>query len=107
MTQYPISKVCPQCGWKQFRRKKPEEIIAFTSDRLCSKCETRYTPPTPRWAGLVFVVSGLLLALFFGFLLTVCVVLFSAATFPITVLVGFGFVVGVCAFCHGIKALMK
>jgi hypothetical protein len=42
---------------------RPGRLIAFTNDRLCKDCSTRYTPPTPLWAAFVFVAGGSFLAL--------------------------------------------
>jgi len=41
---------------------KVERLIAFTDDRKCNECGARYTPPTPAWAAVVFVVVGCLLS---------------------------------------------
>jgi hypothetical protein len=57
-----VSSTCPSCGGGEFRSVRPERWIAFTWDRVCKSCGTRYTPPTPRWAGLVFILIGLPLA---------------------------------------------
>jgi hypothetical protein len=59
---YPVSLVCPQCGHTEFRATRPDSWVAFVWDRVCKNCNTRYTPPTPLWAGVVFIVAGLLLA---------------------------------------------
>ena len=67
MPKYPIAKVCPQCGGTNYDTKAPGGFMpAFTMDRICKACGTRYTPPTPAWAGIVFIVIGLLLAGFSG-----------------------------------------
>lgn len=47
---------------KEYGKRRPETWVAFTSDRVCKACGTRYTPPTPVWAGILFIVGGLLLA---------------------------------------------
>src|SRR5258707_12385687 len=56
---YPISKVCPCCGGSEFGRAKPATKVAFTDDRVCKACGTRYTLPTPRWASILFVIIGI------------------------------------------------
>ena len=56
---YPVSQNCPQCGSAAFKRVKPDAELAFASDRVCKECGTRYTPPTPAWARMVFVGLGL------------------------------------------------
>jgi hypothetical protein len=70
MSKYPIASNCPQCGSKDFKRVKVEDRIAFTEDRKCTACGTRYTPPTPAWAAVVFILLGILIAavgIVFGF----------------------------------------
>jgi predicted Zn finger-like uncharacterized protein len=56
----PRGKSCPSCGGADFRRVKPRALIAFTWDRICKACGTRYTPPTPLWAALLFILTGVL-----------------------------------------------
>jgi hypothetical protein len=53
--------VCPACGHAEFKRVAPDRWVAYGSDRVCRACGTRYTPPTPVWAGVVFVLVGLVL----------------------------------------------
>jgi hypothetical protein len=60
MSRYPISRICPACGGSAFRRVQPETRLAFVSDRICEDCGTRYTPLTPGWAALLFILAGLL-----------------------------------------------
>ena len=70
MEKYPVALSCPQCGSKEFQRVKVEGRIAFTDDRKCTACGTRYTPPTPAWAAVVFVLLGILITavgIVFGF----------------------------------------
>lgn len=59
-SQYPISERCPRCGGKEHIKQEPGTYIAFVSDRICTGCETRYTPPTPAWAGMLFILLGTL-----------------------------------------------
>ncbi len=61
MGNYPVSRTCPKCGSKKYTKTAAEAIVSFVPDRICSKCRYRYTPPTPRWAGAVFMVCGLAL----------------------------------------------
>lgn len=58
MIKFPISRKCPKCQGIDFKRVKPETRIAFTDDRVCKSCGTRYTPPTPLWAAVLFIVIG-------------------------------------------------
>src|SRR5207244_2037964 len=51
------------CGGGRYRKVRSRRWIAFVSDRVCLDCERRYAPPTPRWAGLVFLVAGAILLL--------------------------------------------
>src|SRR5687767_2506614 len=55
-----ISRLCPNCGEAEHRTIKPDRWVAFVADRICAKCHTRYVPPTPMWAAVVFIVLGLL-----------------------------------------------
>lgn len=56
----PISKVCPKCGRNEYEKVQPEVRVAFAADRICNWCSTRYAPPTPIWARVIFAVIGLL-----------------------------------------------
>jgi hypothetical protein len=58
----PVSKVCPQCGHKEYKKRRPKKFLTFLYDRICASCGTRYSPPTPIWAAFVFIFSGLILA---------------------------------------------
>ena len=55
---YPVSVICPQCGQSEFVRRRPERWIAFAADRECKQCNTRYIPPTPTWAAVIFIILG-------------------------------------------------
>jgi hypothetical protein len=72
MTKFPISRKCPKCQGVDFKRVKPERPIAFTDDRECKSCGTRYTPPTPLWAAVVFIAIGVLILLVDVFAAGVC-----------------------------------
>src|SRR3954453_21378891 len=62
MASLPICTVCPRCGNEGFHQVKPRAWVYFKPDRLCTRCPTYYSPPTPRWAPVLFVVGGGLLA---------------------------------------------
>ena len=104
MTEYPISATCPQCGGTEYTRRKPKRLVAFVSDRVCRACNTRYTPPTPVWAGILFLLAGLTLP-FLGLVLTSLLV----HPFSIAGLVCEGAIaaLGVAAFVGGIRELVN
>ena len=104
MTEYPISATCPQCGGTEYTCRKPERLVAFVSDRVCRACNTRYTPPTPVWAGVLFLLAGLTLP-FLGLVLTSLLV----HPFSIAGLVCEGVIaaLGVAAFVGGIRELVN
>jgi uncharacterized protein (DUF983 family) len=57
-TMYVVSRHCPRCESEEFKRVKARSL-AFTDDRVCKACGTRYTPPTPAWGRALFAVVGL------------------------------------------------
>jgi hypothetical protein len=107
---YPVSKICPNCGHAEYKPRKPERLVAFTWDRVCKACETRYTPPTPIWAAVVFLLLGLLLTGFAAFSL-----LLQAARgngyvlggVPAMAFDGFLGFLGLLAIYQGLRALIK
>jgi hypothetical protein len=56
---HPVSLVCPKCGSGDYKAVQPASMVAFTWDRVCKACSTRYTPLTPVWARAIFGVVGL------------------------------------------------
>jgi hypothetical protein len=40
---------------------KVNRPVAFTDDRECVACGARYTPPTPVWAAVIFILLGVLI----------------------------------------------
>jgi hypothetical protein len=58
MAKYPVSMACPKCQGVRYKKEKPEALVAFVPDRVCEACGTRYTPPTPRWAGGLIMLCG-------------------------------------------------
>jgi hypothetical protein len=60
---YRVSSRCPMCGCPEFESTRPKTFVAFTSDRVCCNCQTRYTPPTPVWASIVFLLIGIVFVL--------------------------------------------
>lgn len=55
---FPVGETCPGCGSTSFTRVPPERWVAFAKDRICNGCGMRYTPPTPVWAAIIFLVLG-------------------------------------------------
>ncbi len=109
MESVPLSSVCPDCGAMEFKKVAAQRWIAFANDRVCKRCGTRYALPTPRWAGIVFVVLGA------GFFLTGAILMLGNV---MGLLEGdgkgspFGFILagglvalGAAAGLHGIRAL--
>lgn len=107
MSKYPISKVCPQCAGTAFKRKKSEEFIAFGSDRICDACQTRYTPPTPVWAAIVFILIGLLMALFGGYAIFTRLTRGNIIGIPAMIIEGFIGFLGLLAIGHGLHVLVR
>lgn len=58
-----VSRLCPRCGNASYLGRRPQTLIAFTWDRVGNAGGTRYTPPTPAWAAMVFLLVGLPLAI--------------------------------------------
>jgi hypothetical protein len=65
MQKIPICRVCPNCGCAEHHPVKPRTWVYFAPDRLCVRCLTDYSPPTPVWAALAFLILGGALAAFF------------------------------------------
>ncbi len=104
---YPVSNVCPKCGNAEFKKRKPDKWIAFTADRVCTACQTRYTPPTPTWAGVVFIFVGLFLT-GVGFVgVLVQLLRPDGASLVGSICEGFIGVIGVLAILHGVRSLIK
>lgn len=57
--RYPVSADCPQCESTEFKKVRATSQTAIQCDRVCKKCGTRYTPPTPEWAKPVLGFIGL------------------------------------------------
>ncbi len=58
-----VSSVCPQCSSTRFKTIRPKKLVSFVQDRCCKECKTEYSPPTPVWAGFVFLGAGGILTL--------------------------------------------
>jgi hypothetical protein len=58
---YPVSRYCPACESTEFTTVRPTRWIAFKYDRVCNRCGAAYSPPTPLWASIAFIVAGIML----------------------------------------------
>jgi hypothetical protein len=102
---YPVSKVCPNCGHTEHKKRRPERLVAFTWDRVCRACETRYTPPTPIWAAVVFLAIGFPMA-GFGFISLIAgLVRGGVLGIPGMACNGFIGILGVLSIAQGFRAL--
>ena len=107
MERIAISKVCPSCGGGEYRKVRSRRWIAFSDDHVCLSCETRYSPPTPLWAGVVFALGG---AIVFvagaAFVVVDLVALLNGRADPIGLAISVGLLaLGVAAGVHGVRAL--
>jgi hypothetical protein len=100
-----VSPVCPKCQSRNYKRVRPKSWVAFRSDRVCTACTCRYTPPTPLWAGPIFVTVGVLLAAV-GSLAALVPLLKGRLTDPIGVMFfGALAILGFLAVAHGLRVL--
>ena len=103
---YPISKTCPSCGGGEYTEKRPERWIAFAKDRVCTACNTRYTPPTPLWAAGIFIAAGVLLAVAGAFTTFVEVTAASPNVLSIVFYIAM-LSLGLAALVHGLRTLLQ
>jgi hypothetical protein len=100
---YPVSVHCPSCKAKDYKTVKPETRVAFLPDRVCTACGTRYTPPTPAWAAIFFIVFGLV-----GNGVLLSMILDSrAGPFKAGLYMYFGVVPCVLSIAFGIRSLVR
>lgn len=104
---YPISRVCPNCGHAEYKSRRPERFVAFTWDRVCKACETRYTPPTPIWAAVIFLLIGFLLAGFGFFSVLIRIIRGNVLGIPAMACEGFLGVFGILAIVQGLRAFIR
>jgi hypothetical protein len=97
---------CPRCGASAFRRVKPDRLVAFADDRVCGACAARYTPPSPVWAGIAFMMCGLALPVL-GLVLSS--ILFGDDLFSLPGLgcTGAFLVLSVVVFVGGVRELFR
>jgi hypothetical protein len=104
---YPVSRVCPSCGHAEFKARRPERLVAFTWDRVCKACGTRYTPPTPLWAGVVFLAVGLLLFSFGSISIGLRLLSGNLVGVPAMACEGFLAFLGLLAILQGTRSILK
>jgi hypothetical protein len=107
MDHYPVARTCPSCGSACFIRVKVERAIAFTDDRQCNECGTRYAPPTPTWAAVAFIVVGCLLSGAGAFAIVKLINLKQSdlqCSYMGAAMLVFG---GIAPFVYGIRSLTK
>jgi hypothetical protein len=102
-----ISKFCPKCASEQYTEHRPDRLVAFAKDRVCASCQTRYSPPTPVWAAVVFILIGLPLATFGAFSIFVRLTSGNLLGIPALLIEGFLGLVGAAAIVHGIRVLIN
>ncbi len=103
---FPVSQVCPACGHTEYRQTRPQRLIAFSWDRICSACQTRYTPPTPIWAAILFILVGLPMVGVGTTSVILRVLNGNLAGTSAMACEGFGAVLGVLAIIQGVRALL-
>ena len=104
METIPVSKTCPSCGNDQYRKVRSKRRISFADDRICMQCDTRYAPPTPRWAGIFFVIFGVI-AFGVGALVSTFAIL-SPAKLLAQLIYGIPLVmIGGASIVHGVRAI--
>jgi uncharacterized protein (DUF983 family) len=104
---YPISQVCPKCRHAAFKTIRAQKWVAFTNDRVCKECGTRYTPPTPRWGAVVLVIFGLGLSGFMAWSLMLRFATGQVLAIPAMACEGFLGFLGVMAIIQGARALSQ
>jgi hypothetical protein len=110
MNVRPVAIACPHCGSASFARVKAKGPISFTDDRKCKGCGTRYTLPTPPWAGIMFIVIGPLISIVALLVAGVCLLgvirgansLFGGCV--LFFLVGW-FMLGIYCVVYGVRSL--
>ena len=103
---YPVSRVCPECGHAEYTQRRPERWVAFTKDRICKACGTRYTPPTPTWAAVVLILAGLPLTGFGALSIFLWSLRGDPIGLPAVACEGFLGLLGILAIVQGIRSLI-
>lgn len=100
----PICSRCPNCGRNEYLPIRPARIIAFRSDRECETCGTDYSPPTPLWAAIIFILLGIIFTAGCGISLFLAIADGSILALPSNALF---FALGVLCIRHGIQSLRE
>jgi hypothetical protein len=110
MSRFPISRVCPECASKGYTVRKSQAFVAFANDRVCKFCLTRYSPPTPLWGGITFMLSGLALPVLGFVLIALLALLFGPFVSPFSILgltcEGVFCILALVCFIGGIRLLV-
>lgn len=85
---------CPSCGSAKFTTIAPIKGVAFRKDRQCLRCETCYSPPTPRWGAVTMIAIGALIVL--GCSLSILLGLVARSLIGLPANFGFGFLGAIC-----------
>jgi hypothetical protein len=103
---YPVGRKCPRCSSIGFKSVRPDSFVSFGWDRVCKGCGTRYTPPTPFWGSIAFLLVGLLLAGFGLINIIMRVASGHVLGLPAMACEGFLGFLGVLALIKGFRSLM-
>jgi hypothetical protein len=108
MERVAISKVCPSCGAGEYRKLRSRRWIAFSDDRVCLSCGTRYSPPTTVWAAFVLALGGAIVFVTgVVFLVVDLVALLRGRVVAIGLAISIGLMaLGVAAGAHRVRALL-
>jgi hypothetical protein len=104
---YPVSKDCPQCGSGKYTRRRPQGWVSFAWDRVCDECGNRYSPPTPLWGSVLFILTGVLLGGFGTITVLMRILTGHPCTIPAGLFEGFLGVIGILALIQGARGLFN
>lgn len=102
----PVATICPDCSSTAYHPVRPAAWVAYMNDRVCEACGTRYTPPTPRWAAVLFLVNGGLFTIGAGLNLLILVLVGCPSVLALVVNLAF-LTHGLAAVSHGVRALAR
>lgn len=49
---------CPRCGGQDIRVVPSRQVVSVRGDYQCAACKTVWSPPFPRWAAGLFMISA-------------------------------------------------